>query len=225
MTTRTQSIQKRQTLPGNPSRNPPPGRCVTRTKQDSEPRGTSPLSPETEWIQAVRNGDGSAFRKLYDLHVERVFRLCFRMTGEEELARDCTQEAFIQAYHKLDQFRGDSRFSTWIHSIASRTCLNGIRKRKLHRARELELDEGLTVAADGGSRDPEVGLRDQLHAAIDGLPEIYRTVFVMHDMEGWKHEEIAGALDVAVGTSKARLHRARARLRESLSDWAEEMVT
>lgn len=183
------------------------------------------MSQETEWIQAVREGDGRAFRKLYDLHVERVFRLCFRMTGEEELARDCTQEAFIQAYHKLDQFRGDSLFSTWIHSIASRTCLNGIRKRKRHQGRELGMDEALTVVADGRGSAPEVGLKDRLHTAIDGLPEIYRTVFVMHDMEGWKHEEIAGALDVAVGTSKARLHRARARLRESLSDWAEEMVT
>lgn len=183
------------------------------------------MSQETEWIEAVRNGDGRAFRKLYDLHVERVYRLCFRMTGEEELARDCTQEAFIQAFHKLEQFRGDSLFSTWIHSIASRTCLNGIRKRKRHRSREFEMDETLTVVEDGGGTPPRVGLREQLHAAIDGLPEIYRTVFVMHDMEGWKHEEIAGALDVAVGTSKARLHRARARLRESLSDWVEEMVT
>lgn len=171
-------------------------------------------------IARARSGDQDAFRTLYDRNVDRTFRVVFRMVGEEERARDYTQEAFIRAFRKLEQFRGDAAFSTWLHRIAVSVTLNGIRRRKRRRERELALYHAAGVAAPEASAEPD--LRDRVRRAVDGLSEIYRTVFLMHDLEGFTHEEIAEVLDVAVGTSKARLSRARAKLRESLGDAVEE---
>ena len=175
---------------------------------------------ELELIERSRAGEQDAFRELYDANVDRIYRLAFRMAGEEDLARDFTQEAFIRAYQKLDQFRGDSSFSTWLHAIAVSVSLNGLRKVQRHRARERTLDEAPDLALATSPTDPAIKTR--LKEAIDGLPELYRTVFLMHDLEGYSHHEIAGALDVAEGTSKARLSRARAKLRDRLGDFAEE---
>ena len=175
---------------------------------------------ELELIERSRAGEQDAFRELYDANVDRIYRLAFRMAGEEDLARDFTQEAFIRAYQKLDQFRGDSSFSTWLHAIAVSVSLNGLRKVQRHRARERTLDEAPDLALATPPTDPAIKTR--LKEAIDGLPELYRTVFLMHDLEGYSHHEIAGALDVAEGTSKARLSRARAKLRDRLGDFAEE---
>ena len=175
---------------------------------------------ELELIERSRAGEQDAFRELYDANVDRIYRLAFRMAGEEDLARDFTQEAFIRAYQKLDQFRGDSSFSTWLHAIAVSVSLNGLRKVQRHRARERTLDEAPDLALATRPTDPAIKTR--LKEAIDGLPELYRTVFLMHDLEGYSHHEIAGALDVAEGTSKARLSRARAKLRDRLGDFAEE---
>ncbi len=177
---------------------------------------------ETEQIERAQAGDEDAARALYDENVDRVYRLCYRMAGDEELAREFTQEAFVRAFQKLDQFRGDAAFSTWLHSLTSRVVLNGLRKVKRIRSRELELD----VAAPGDLRPrrrrAEPDQKERLHQAIDALPDIYRAVFVMHDVEGYTHQEIGGALDVAEGTSKARLSRARGMLREALADFSEE---
>lgn len=148
----------------------------------------------------------------------------YRMAGEEHLAKDFTQEAFLRAWQKLDQFRGDSAFSTWLHSIAVSVALNGIRKADRHRKREHALD-GMTETLPGpGPARAEPGVRERIQEAVDGLPDIYRTVFLMHDLEGYPHGEIAEALGVAEGTSKARLSRARARLRECLGDAMQEYV-
>jgi len=137
------------------------------------------------------------------------------------VARDSTQAAFIRAFQRLDQFRGEAAFSTWMHTITTSVTLNEIRKHQRHAARERDLNEGLTQPARGvGRLEPDT--RDRLHEAVDGLPEIYRVVFLMHDLEGYRHEDIAETLDVAVGTSKARLHRARRKLREALQDIAED---
>ena len=178
-----------------------------------------PLS-DTALVERARNGDELAFRTLYDRNVDRVYRLAFRMAGHDDMARDFTQETFVRAYQRLDQFRGDAAFSTWLHSIAVSVSLNGIRRMDRHRKREREMD----AAAHVGTREPEARphLRERLRKAIDALPDIYRTVFLMHDLEGYKHDEIAAFLDVAEGTSKARLSRARAKLREALVDVAEE---
>lgn len=178
---------------------------------------------EPELISRVRAGEAAAERALYDAHVDRVYRLAYRLAGDDELARDFTQETFIRAFERLDTFRGESRLSTWLHAIATTVALNGLRKVKRFRTRETVLE-----AADGvavGARAAEPDLKTRLRDAIDALPRKYRAVVVMHDVEGYTHEEIAAALGVEVGTSKAQLSRARAKLRAALSDFAGEWVS
>jgi len=177
---------------------------------------------EREVIARVRAGDGAAERALYEAHVDRVYRLAYRMAGDDELAREFTQETFIRAFERLASFRGEAALSTWLHAIATSVVLNGLRKVK--RARERETDLGAADGVAGGARAAEPDLKDRLHRAIDELPERYRLVFVMHDVEGYTHEEIGAALGVETGTSKAQLSRARAKLRAALSDFAGEWV-
>ena len=177
---------------------------------------------ELQLIQRAVAGDERAFRTLYDMNVDRVYRLAYRMAGEEELAMDFTQEAFVRAYQRLDQFRGDAAFSTWLHSITVSVSLNGLRKVDRHRKRERSLEGAATVAESRTAVEP--GVRDRIEGAVDGLPEIYRTVFLMHDLEGYAHGEIAEMLGVAEGTSKARLSRARAKLRATLGEAMQEYV-
>jgi RNA polymerase sigma-70 factor (ECF subfamily) len=178
---------------------------------------------EREVIARVRAGDGAAERALYEAHVDRVYRLAYRMAGDDELAREFTQETFIRAFERLESFRGEAALSTWLHAIATSVVLNGLRKVK--RARERETDLGAADGVAGGARAAEPDLKDRLHRAIDELPERYRLVFVMHDVEGYTHEEIGAALGVETGTSKAQLSRARAKLRAALSDFAGEWVS
>lgn len=177
---------------------------------------------DRDWVELAQRGDQVAFRRLYDANVERIYRLAYRMAGSDDLARDFTQEAFLRAWQRLDQFRGDAAFSTWLHSIAVSVCLNGLRKVDRHRKRERSLEDAAHMARTTPGVDHEV--RDRLKGAVDELPEMYRTVFLMHDLEGYSHGEIAEALGVAEGTSKARLFRARAKLRESLGDAMQEYV-
>jgi RNA polymerase sigma-70 factor (ECF subfamily) len=184
--------------------------------------GRAPSVTERALIERAAAGDQRAFRTLYDDHVDRVYRLACRLAGEEELARDFTQEAFVRAFERLDQYRGDAAFSTWLHAIAVSVSLNGLRKAKRHRGRERSLEDAGPLASP--VRRPEPDLRQRLRRAVDALPELYRTVFLMHDLEGYRHKEIAAALGVAVGTSKARLFRARAKLRELLGEEMEEYV-
>lgn len=173
-------------------------------------------------IRRASEGDDSAFRTLYDENVDRVYRLAYRMTGDEEAARECTQEVFIQAFRKLGSFRGGAKFSTWIHSIATNVTLNRMRRSKRRAPRELPL-EGREMSRSERTGDPT--LKDKIGKAVDSLPDIYRTVFLMHDLEGYKHTEIADTLKIAVGTSKARLSRARATLRSALGDEIREYVS
>jgi len=175
---------------------------------------------EQELIGRVLAGDPSAERAMYDAHVDRVFRLVYRMAGDLDRAQDYTQETFIRAFARLGEFRGDAALSTWLGSIAISITLNGLRRVKRSREREVVLDEGLTIGRIAPEAEPD--LKDRLAQAIDALPDGYRVVFVMHDVEGYTHEEIAGALGVHSGTSKAQLFRARARLRESLADFVKE---
>ena len=176
---------------------------------------------EPELIQAVLAGDPRAERALYDAHVDRVFRLCYRMAnGDDARAQDFVQETFVRAFSRLSEFRGASALSTWLHSIAVSICLNGMRRVKRWDERETPLE---AVAEPGAvDRRAEPDLKVRLREAIRDLPEHYRVVFVMYDMEGYTHEEIGGVLDMPAGTSKARLSRARARLRESLAEFAGE---
>lgn len=173
-------------------------------------------------VDRVRAGDRSAERELYDAHVDRVYRLAYRMTSDAALAEEFTQDAFVRAYEKLATFRGDSALSTWLHSVTSSVVLNGLRKLKRHRDRETGMEEARFVTESRQEAEPD--LKDRLKTAIDGLALGYRTVFVMHDIEGYTHQEIATAMGIRPGTSKAQLSRARARLREVLADFEPEWM-
>ena len=175
---------------------------------------------ESQLIARVRAGDSAAERALYDAHVDRVYRLAFRLAGDDALAQDFTQETFIRAFDRLGSFRGESAFSTWLHTITTTVVLNGLRKVKRFRQREADIDDAHDIGTVHRHAEPD--LKTRLKHAIEALPEGYRTVFVMHDVEGYTHEEIAAALGLAPGTSKAQLSRARAKLREALKDFAGE---
>jgi RNA polymerase sigma-70 factor (ECF subfamily) len=172
---------------------------------------------ERELLTRAQAGDPAAERAIYDTHVDRVYRLAFRLAGDAELAKEFTQDAFIRAFERLGTFRGDSALSTWLHAITVSVALNGLRKvRRLKR--EVQLEHAESLGSDRPRSDPL--LRQRLDEAIDKLPTGYRTVFLMHDVQGFTHEEIGAALGIEVGTSKAQLFRARARLRERLADLA-----
>ena len=175
---------------------------------------------ERTLIRQVVAGDRSAARELYDTHVDRVFRLAYRLMGDEERARELTQDTFIRAFQQLPKFRGDSALATWLYRVTV-TVASNTRRRYKRRERETDLSAVADLAAGGPpAADPD--LREQMTAAIDRLPEIYRTTFVMHDVEGYTHPEIAQVLGVAEGTCKSRLFIARGMLRKALAPFRKE---
>ena len=183
----------------------------------SREMASSPLKSvanEDTRIRQAQQSDARAFESLYRLHVDKVYGLCLRMTGNVSEAEDCTQEAFILAWNKLTKFRGDSAFSTWLHRIAVNAVLGRIRKSQREHDR-------IQTVADTEPKRVETGdtgeLRD-LAAAIDRLPEGARHVFVLHGVYGYSHDETAAMLDIATGTSKAQMHRARRLLMQQLED-------
>lgn len=163
-------------------------------------------------MDRARTGDRRAMQRLYREHAPHVFAVVRRLAGDEQLAQDLSQDVWIRAFEKLDQFRGDSGFGTWIHRIARNLALSRLRRRKRRPDVEGEASRG------SSSPPPEEAVinRRMLEEALDQLPPGYREVLVLHDVEGMTHREIADALDVAVGTSKSQLHKARARMRELL---------
>ncbi len=172
------------------------------------------LTDEAEWIAQAQRSDSNAFERLYRMHIDRVYGLCLRMTGNVSEAEDCAQEAFIQAWSKLDRFRGDSAFGTWLHRIAVNAVLGRIRKSKREQDRIQLVAEQATspvTAADTGD------LQD-LSEAIDRLPKGARHVFVLQAVYGYSHEETGDMLNIAPGTSKAQLHRARRLLVQQLQE-------
>ncbi|HVD62273.1 MAG TPA: sigma-70 family RNA polymerase sigma factor [Gemmatimonadaceae bacterium] len=174
-------------------------------------------------IARVINGDARAQRELYDNHVDRVYRLAYRLAGEDELARDFTQLTFIRAFERIAEFRHDSSLSTWLHAIGVSVALNGLRTVKKNRLRNVPLEEATGLRSGAAAAEPD--LKARLAAAIDSLSEKYRTVFLMHDVEGYTHDEIGAALGIPAGTSKTRLFQGRAKLREALADFREEWAT
>ena len=175
---------------------------------------------ETELIERVLAGDMAAARELYDAHIGAVHRLALRMTGDPALAQESAQDAFVRAFRSLDRFRGEASFATWIHRITVSATLNQIKGRKRWRARRAEIEEADQVMQAPVDAEPD--LRTRLHAAIESLPEIYRSVFVLHEVEGHNHDEIGALLKIPSGTSKARLSVARSKLRVALKDFAGE---
>jgi RNA polymerase sigma-70 factor (ECF subfamily) len=178
---------------------------------------------ESELIERVRAGDMAAARQLYDAHIDAVHRLAMRMTGDEAMADDATQVAFIRAFRSLNRFRGDASFRTWIHRITVSATLNLIKGRRRWNARSTDLEAAADVIAQ--TAEPDVLLKERLHKAIDALPDIYRIVFVLYVVEGFNHEEIGDRLGIPIGTSKARLSVARSRLRVALHEFEGEWAS
>jgi RNA polymerase sigma factor (sigma-70 family) len=173
---------------------------------------------ETRWVEKARDGDRLAFEQLYRSHCDRIFGLCWRMCGgDKSLAEDMVQEAFVRAWNKLHLFKGESKFGTWLHRLTFNVVLSDrrIRVKRLQREREMSDAVERTLIGD---RDVFAGLRKDLEAAIAGLPERARTVLILYDIEGYQHNEIAELTGMAVGSSKAQLHRARKLVREVLKD-------
>jgi RNA polymerase sigma-70 factor (ECF subfamily) len=167
---------------------------------------------EANWISRAKQADSGAFGELYRMHVDKVYGLCLRMTGNVAEAEDCAQEAFIQAWNKLDKFRGDSAFATWLHRIAVNSVLGRMRKSKREQDRIQmagEAHEFPATMADSGE------LRD-LSDAVNRLPQGARHVFVLYAVYGYSHEEASNMLGIAPGTSKAQLHRARRLLAQQI---------
>ncbi|HWZ43719.1 MAG TPA: sigma-70 family RNA polymerase sigma factor [Candidatus Saccharimonadales bacterium] len=177
---------------------------------------------EAEAIDRAKNGDAEAFEGLYGLHKRRVYSLCLRMVGNTPEAEDLTQEAFLQLYRKISTFRGESAFSTWLHRLAVNVVLMHLRKKTLP---EISLDEMLEPQQEDAPKK-DIGVPDNaltgaidrvnLERAIGDLPPGYRIIFVLHDVEGYEHNEIAEMMGCSIGNSKSQLHKARMKLREHL---------
>ena len=172
------------------------------------------VAGEEVWIGQAQRSDAHAFEALYRLHVDKVYGLCLRMTGNVSEAEDCTQETFIQAWNKMLKFRGDSAFSTWLHRIAVNTVLGRIRKSK----REQDRIQAVNDAQPARVATGDTGELRDLAEAVDRLPERARHVFVLHAVYGYSHDEAAEMMGIAAGTSKAQLHRARRLLVQQLEE-------
>jgi RNA polymerase sigma-70 factor, ECF subfamily len=168
---------------------------------------------EDALVRRARAQDSRAFEALYRRHVDRVYGLCLRMTGNRAEAEDCTQEAFIQAWNKLDHFRGDSSFSTWMHRVAVNTVLGRMRKSKRESDRMQVVSDVYPVPESIG----DSGTMQDLEQALNQLPSGARHVFVLHVVYGYSHDEAGDMLGIASGTSKAQLHRAKRLLAQQLN--------
>ena len=171
---------------------------------------------ENDLVDSARDGDSHAFEKLYRQHRDRVYGLVWRLCGGDAArAEDLLQDAFVRAWQKLGSFRGESRFGTWLYRLSANVALSDRRSRARHLEREAVLDEAVERTAMG-DRDVFADKRMDLEQAISRLPDGARTVLVLYDIEGFRHAEISEMTGMAVGSSKAQLHRARKLVREVL---------
>ncbi len=180
---------------------------------------------EKEAIASAQNGNARAFERLYQLHSSRVYAICLRMTGNPAEAEDLLQDTFVMVFRKIRTFRGDSAFSTWLHRIAVNLTLMRMRRKS---SSETSLQENSDPESDHPGHLQELAVSDtflagsldrlNLQRALQKLRPFQKLVVVLHDIQGYKHTEIAKMLDWSIGNSKSRLHRARARLRELLQE-------
>ena len=171
---------------------------------------------DEELVRLAREGRVGAFESLYRRHRDRIYGLVWRLCGgDSALAEDLLQEAFVRAWQKLDGFKGESRFGTWLHRVSANVALSD-RRTRLRRARHEGVLNEQSERVAIGSHDVYAGQRRDLERAIARLPERARTVLVLYDIEGYDHAEIAGMTGMAVGSSKAQLHRARKLVRKEL---------
>jgi RNA polymerase sigma-70 factor, ECF subfamily len=185
-------------------------------------RAPDPPSADAEALALAQAGDPQAFARIYALHKRRIYSLCMRMVNNVAEAEDLTQEAFLQLHRKIATFRGDSAFSTWLHRLAINVVLMHLRRKGLSL---VSLDEAMEPSPEEGPGRsfgaPDLSLagsidRMVLERAISGLPAGYRLIFVLHDIEGYEHNEIASMLDCSIGNSKSQLHKARLKLRDAM---------
>jgi RNA polymerase sigma-70 factor (ECF subfamily) len=187
-----------------------------------QPGDGSAAELQADILARAQAGDHAAFAQLYTLHKRRIYSLCLSMVGSVAEAEDLTQEAFLQFHRKINTFRGESALSTWLHRLSVNVVLMHLRKKGLQLT---SLDEAMEPAPDqrpGRSFGaPDLTLsgaidRLALQRAIDDLPAGYRLIFVLHDIEGYEHNEIATLLECSIGNSKSQLHKARLKLRDAL---------
>jgi RNA polymerase sigma-70 factor, ECF subfamily len=196
------------------------GTCVVAATSAIE-TSQAVVSPDSNLVSRAKDGDRDAFATLFDLHKRKVYSLCLRMTGDVVEAEDLTQDVFIQVFRKIVTFRGDSSFSTWLYRVAVNTVLMELRKKH---PRQVSLDE--PVQTDCSSVQRDVGRSDldlegsvdriALDRAIQELPEGCRKIFLLHEVEGYEHHEIAKLLRCSVGNSKSQLHKARLKMQDLL---------
>jgi RNA polymerase sigma-70 factor (ECF subfamily) len=217
-------------MPSPPTPAPPPtpdspgtggNASIPGSLSASATRNTA-SSVEAEALAGALTGDHHAFAKLYSLHKRRIYSLCLRMVGNVAEAEDLTQEAFLQLHRKIATFRGDSAFSTWLHRLTINVVLMQLRKKGLSL---ISLDEAMEpVPNESPGRSfgaPDLALsgaidRMALERAVANLSAGYRLIFVLHDIEGYEHNEIATMLGCSIGNSKSQLHKARLKLRDAL---------
>jgi RNA polymerase sigma-70 factor (ECF subfamily) len=196
----------------------------------ASPQSSKPLI-EADAIRLAQAGDAAAFEFLYRLHSRRVYALCLRMVNNPADAEDLTQEAFLQLFRKISSFRGESAFSTWLHRMTVNVVLMRLRKKTLPVA---SLDETTEPDEDTGGPRKDIGAPDlrlsgavdrvNLERSVEKLPPGYRTVFMLHDVQGYEHNEIADIMGCSVGNSKSQLHKARTRLRQLLQEDVREQA-
>jgi RNA polymerase sigma-70 factor, ECF subfamily len=185
---------------------------------------------EATLIERAKLGDAEAFEALYNLHKRRVYSLCLRMTANTAAAEDLTQEAFLQLFRKIGTFRGESAFSTWLHRMAVNVVLMQLRKKGLSVVplEDTMESEDEAPRKEPGADDPRLAGsidRMQLQKSIEALPPGYRMIFLLHDVEGYEHNEIAEMVGCSIGNSKSQLHKARMKLREILKTSRAEKAT
>ena len=199
-------------------------------RASTSPRSAKPLT-EADAIRLAQAGDAVAFEFLYQLHSRRVYALCLRMVNNPSDAEDLMQEAFLQLFRKIGTFRGESAFSTWLHRMTVNVVLMRLRKKSLPVA---SLEETTEPDEETGGPRKDVGAPDlrlsgavdrvNLERSVQKLPPGYRTVFMLHDVQGYEHNEIADIMGCSVGNSKSQLHKARTRLRELLHEEIREQA-
>jgi RNA polymerase sigma-70 factor, ECF subfamily len=208
---------------------PPAAEVPSQVLNSPSASGEPPIPPSpvlSDLLTRAQSGDHQAFAQIYSVNKRRIYSLCLRMVGNVQAAEDLTQEAFLQLHRKIGTFRGDSAFSTWLHRLAINVVLMHLRKRALP---VISLDEAMepTDEERQGRSFGEADLhlsgaidRLALERAVENLPDGYRLIFVLHDIEGFEHNQIAEMLECSIGNSKSQLHKARLKLRDALRIYA-----
>jgi len=185
-------------------------------------KGSESRPPDDDlvWVEQLKQGQQSALKQVYDKYLNRIYALCLRLSGDAELAEDITQEVFVQVWQKIHNFRGDSKFSTWLHSVASNVAIGYMRRQKPWWRSWFGSAEQNEVALQNIKTNDDMSNFDLSRSGLDkhitGLPQQARIVFVLFAIEGWRHEEIGKELNIAVGSSKAQYHRAKQLLQQAI---------